>query len=1114
MPPTPPPGGFGPANYQYQGAPEDPMSQGFNSQLSYQDMMRFQMISQYQNRTPDQITPQMGMNQQRMIATDPRFQYGLSEGQDTRMYARQAEMSRMAYSGAFANLLPNIAMWSGAEMLSKAGLATLGMRGIGAGILGSFALPMAMTAFPAYHINKGVQDTMQRQRMMHSVASDVEAYGAQLGMGGISYNQASVLGADLTNTMTQPGQFFNPEQMMRIHKIGVANNMISGRGGSGTNSSIQQYSKNFKELVSTTEEIVKMLNTTIEGGMSVINELRGAGFGNIRQIKAQVQQAKAFGTVTGLGSQNMMLIGAAGAQAAQGTPWAPATAANMYQTAAASASVLAQGSPAMANAVQRVGGIAAAGSIMANATMNMMSSGYGVKMAAYMMKPDGSVDQGRMDRLLGGGVSPYEITTQANALGYAMGTNRVMFNRFRYDMFNNMDPNKQRLLQQQTFNAWRSGKGGNLEQQAWVYAGKYANTMPEQEFLYQSFIAPSAGMVQLNAAQMAAKGVSNFDQNVGTPIIKSILNDVYRRSGLSAVGGGLQAFGAGTTMAMTGITTQTSEWARRTYEGFTFKTAEWALRNGVITPGQMPAINYGIDPTTAYSRMYGLNKPLNYDVGVESLRSNPRRMAMLTGRSDIKTGVNVELAMQNWSKQDLQYVNQSLTQIMTTRDTSIQGKMFQDSRLKELLPGMNTQASAFDMASTLANKIQRKINSTSSELDNTISEFSKNHKNEFERNRMLNQANKDFNTALGSGRTIQDYLLGPGSEDTKAARKIIALRSQNERNQGMAPIFGLGTNVAKAQSMLSASVSDIGGDKANYLGIAAGSIKGAVIGGLLLPGGGNIAGGIIGGVAGWDPRIIPKERQMLNRMLKAGGTSIDKLGGTQQALEFVRGIETRGSSYKETLTTEEQKIFTAGGTEGTNFFNSMRYKNYTAAQRTFAASEVAQNLQATAGSIKQSMIAKGIKDPNILSSVDSVFNPATDAKTAVGLMNKYSSQWGGEGVFADRYKNMSSISEVWAGISGSMKERSAYNTDRDVIKRQLLLKTESALGTPEVKRSDGTIEKKAVEGKMSKEAMNEINALKIRYDLLTPDTSQANQSRAVAATVSPPVLNMWNNKWS
>ena len=338
MPPTPPEYGYGPVNYSNQGG-DDPFS-AFDNRIRYQDMIRYQMISQYQQNVvqPSTMTP----SQARQVAIQPRFQYGVAGGQDPRFYERRATLSRMSYGSSLARGMIDIGTF---------GLASDGAELMGAGAIGALALPIAATLAPVHFINKGVQNALERRHFMHSMASDIEQYRDRLGFtGGISYRQATETGQRLETMMSRPGQFFSKEQQARIHKIGLSNDLLSARGKGLDRGTVGQYEKNVQTLIDTTEDVVKLLQTTLEGGMSVIKEMKQAGFGDIRQIKQQVIRAKAIGGMTGIGAQNVMQLGVAGARAVQGTPWSASAGAGLYQFGAAQAQMVAQASPTVAPA--------------------------------------------------------------------------------------------------------------------------------------------------------------------------------------------------------------------------------------------------------------------------------------------------------------------------------------------------------------------------------------------------------------------------------------------------------------------------------------------------------------------------------------------------------------------------------------------------------------------------------------------------------------------------------------------------------------------------------------------------------------------------------------------
>jgi len=485
MPPTPPPYGQGPANFA--GQPMGPFAP-FNNQIDYQAMMRYQMVAQYQQQQPTQYN--LPQQMQRQVLTDPRYSYGVQGGLDPSYYNRQASLNRTAYAGAITTGALSSAAWSAVA----APLAAAGFAG------SSVFLPaMALTAPITNMIAGRVDQNLTRQKYMHSIAMDLQQNRDRLGMSGLTYNQATAGGAMAAGMMLDDkGKFFSKEQMMRIHKIGLSEGMLNQSG------SVSRYTRNLKDLIDSTEEIVKALQTTIEGGMSIIKEVNQIGFKTLPQVRSAIRMAKAGGTATGIGMQNMLQIGAAGAQAVQGTPWTAATGASMFQMGAVNAAAIANASSAGARAVERAGGVGQAGAGIASFQMNVLQSGIGTRMAAYAANPDLTVNQGRLRNLLSGNVSGYQIVSGANQAGYAMGANRVRFDMFKEDLLNQMSDQDRARAAKVAFNEWRRGRGGGGLNQAAVWAKMFTNDPVSRRLAYESLIGPS-GLMNLEAVASAQR---------------------------------------------------------------------------------------------------------------------------------------------------------------------------------------------------------------------------------------------------------------------------------------------------------------------------------------------------------------------------------------------------------------------------------------------------------------------------------------------------------------------------------------------------------------------------------------------------------------------------------
>jgi len=518
--------GFDPSGQELPGS-NNPFS-ALTQSIEYANQMRYQAVTQYQQ---SMITPPaaLSLQMQRRIATQSRYQYGVQGGQDTRILQRQLEAKRAGFGGGLYEGAAGMATWAVGDFAMKSiGLTGFNMAGA-MGLVGSGVLGAAL----AYPVIKSVQNTMERQKYMHNIAADVEMYRDKLGFnGGLSMSQATALGGTLGGEMFKKGGFFNKEQQMQIHKIAVSNDLISARGQGNESGTIHQYTKNFKELIKTTEMIVKTLQTTKEGALATMSDLnKRSGFSTMSQIQSQVIQAKALGNMTGIGSQNALLLGVAGANATQGTPWATSTGAGMYQYGAFNAGMLARGG-AGAYAVERAGGVAQAGATLANIQMNSLMNGpIAMRFAAYAMNNDGSLNKGRMTDLLRGNVSPEQVVSGSGDRGVGMGVSgRVLFNRNKAKLFNQMSPELLDRASRMEFELWSRNRGdASLEAKAWKFAEMKGMDYNSTELLYQSLTnSPGYNRIEMEKqAAMSAAAPSTY----------------YKRSGIrTAIGGAVSPY--------------------------------------------------------------------------------------------------------------------------------------------------------------------------------------------------------------------------------------------------------------------------------------------------------------------------------------------------------------------------------------------------------------------------------------------------------------------------------------------------------------------------------------------------------------------------------------------
>ena len=514
-----PPDAYGPINKDRPGN-IDPFAK-FDNYIRYQDMVRYQTISQYEQSS---ITPQSLSWYQQRGAAQGAYQYGTGDDSTSRYYQRQREMARM---GRMGGILSGAATFAPVATITMGGLVT----GIGIS---------AVAAIPGIYIARGVDRTIERQRLMQEMAVDLDQRRSSLGFNSsLSYNDSTNLASRMLQNMGPgPGEgrlggsqpFFNREQGLRIHKIALANNMMNARGFGADSGTMKQYEKNFKDLTKTTEDVVKLLQTTIEGGMSVIKNLQQSGFRTMKDVNAQIRQAKAFGGLTGLGAENMMQVGAAGAQAVQGTPYSAMVGANMYQQGATQAGMMARGSMAGQHLIDRVGGVGAAGAAIGRFHMNIFSSGMGTKLAAYMMNPDGTMNQDRLNRVTSGKVGVDEMIRGAGDRAYAMGAARASFEEKKMMLYN--DPTtkgwERDAMTTGLFNMWRKNKPSSVEDQAWVFAGLGTNDIREQQLMKNYLLKPK-GYWQMDAASNVEAAVADGKKYGASPYgLKGLVYNVNR----------------------------------------------------------------------------------------------------------------------------------------------------------------------------------------------------------------------------------------------------------------------------------------------------------------------------------------------------------------------------------------------------------------------------------------------------------------------------------------------------------------------------------------------------------------------------------------------------------
>jgi hypothetical protein len=624
----------------------------------------------------------MTHQQQYKYLTQAKYQYGMDNDIEMaqRRYNREAQLNRHSYANSVAGVGGN---WGGYGVAAAAGTMA-GLTGVSA-----FAMPMLAPIIPMHFINKGMELNMERQRYMQSAALDLETYRDRIGLSTLTYNQATQLGSRLTQNAYRPGQFFNAQQQSEIHKIAISNDMISSKVAGMSKGDLQQYEKNFKDLLDTVQTVVKTLKTTKEGGLSVIKEMQMQGFGTMGQIRNNLISASAYGGLTGIGTTNMLNIGAAGAAAVQGTPWTSAAGASMFQAGAAQAGYLSQsGNIGAQRAVAMAGGVAQAGASLATSQMNALTSGSGLKLMAYMMDKGGVINLERQKRLMGGQVSAYEITSAAAHRGMEYGAGgRATFRRDVEKAASDMaeeDPIKLAMTTKAYFNAWKAHKGGTIEDQAYVFARSNAGQYGSRAVavMEQSLLQPAAyGAMYATraAAQFAESAITNPPSE-----LQKFAWRAYGTIGSPAVQLGMNI--SNSIQETTDIISKTTDYAKRGL-GYLAGSAFEALAGGGSGAQKYGVFNTGRgvgDYKKNFLRAYGMGTDITTErvktaaqFASEDLKNN-----RASYDKNVYNNWDAGDALSKMSRKDIQYVTQTLQSGLmggTTRE------IYKDPQMRRLL---------------------------------------------------------------------------------------------------------------------------------------------------------------------------------------------------------------------------------------------------------------------------------------------------------------------------------------------------------------------------------------------------------------------------------------------
>jgi len=562
--------GVGVGYNQFDGQGYDPMAEGPGSlpDFSMRPTDRVALAGKAMFDRAKEFNPsKISQDQHYEFIRTPKYNFGTRTNANILGYNLRAEEQSRATQGALANAAIYTSTFAAGSGVWKGITGGLKMRGLMGGLtagvggtLTGLAMPMIIAQPAVSFLQSGVEaNLMQRQKIANTI-NDIHSSKAALGLTGQTDIETRMLGRDIFKSYKERGGFFNADSKETIHKIAISNGMMSAvKRGSADSGTIKQYKKNFEELVKTTEEVVKMLGTTIEDGMSIMKTMKSMGYSSLAEVRGAISSAKGLGMSTGLGYENMMKMGSLGAQSVAGTSFTGATGSRVFQNMTAMAATAYKYNSDMAASVNRAGGLDTASGILGRATMNAIASGLGDKSIAAILDQNstlkngvGAIDPKKLAKMVNGEISPVEALTATGNLVAKLGTDKVLWNKYKADAVNSME--RPEVLLDGAFGIWRKSKSFASDKAArWAFAQEVSGGDHNSSLVVNDFLAADPRMDRYKAGISSANMLASLNEmgsyrRIGSGMIEKAVfgyRDFKRSVGRASYNAGGAILGAG-----------------------------------------------------------------------------------------------------------------------------------------------------------------------------------------------------------------------------------------------------------------------------------------------------------------------------------------------------------------------------------------------------------------------------------------------------------------------------------------------------------------------------------------------------------------------------------------
>lgn len=347
-----------------------------------------------------------------------------------------------AHGGGYGDAMMGRAMNAGAAiggpMASAFGtLAPMGISaGLGLGMAAStgVGIPFAAGVAGAQYAGSQMYTGAQQQQSLNQGLRGSFTFQNQHGGRGFDRADMTQIGSQMR---TMSSSFGPGGEMTSFSELSQIASKMGGMGLAQGVKDVQEFSKRFKETVTALKSMAKDLGTTLEGAMEFAQSAKGSGIfgmGGASQFTGMVRGAAASGglavsevtSMANIGSQISRSIGGLGRQGAVAGIKTIGQIGTAQQMGVLSEEDIynvtgqtgAEGRQAYAaNSLQKAGGF--------------LQSGRGRRLLASIAGKDGTLDEGGVSELMGGGMSIAETMKRDNSMKSSVGRANFIRNEGR-----------------------------------------------------------------------------------------------------------------------------------------------------------------------------------------------------------------------------------------------------------------------------------------------------------------------------------------------------------------------------------------------------------------------------------------------------------------------------------------------------------------------------------------------------------------------------------------------------------------------------------------------------------------------------------------------------------